>query len=274
MTRRSIKRKSRKTIKRIKRHKGGSRSTYNPTNSVARSTRSKVFTVAVTVEPMVNKTGEEDALEAHLALLIEFMGGSAFDTFIEYINQQYGTNIKVLVVPKPKDPPKRYMVPGQPAIFYGKGETHFTCTVDGINIIDSYQNGTQMDETNHFCQTFAMMTLLNGLGIPEWGTAFLEIRPEHFMSNAFLAKQFACRVLSMVYNNDSVFFGNLVQHEMNRRDKWRHSLVPYFNVPKFLQYCQAITLEEMCNSTFKQMVYLCDDSDENPENFCSAVVCN
>lgn len=314
MTRRSIQRKSRKTIKRkqksIKRrgHKGSLKrggTRYNPTDSVARSSRSRTTTAnaianentriksaalsrsfvptpklsrssEATFQPMVNITEDEDILEAHLALLQGFMGGSACETFIEYINQQYGTNIEVKLVGNPQKPSPQKMVPGQPAIFYGKDiGTHFTCTVDGMNIIDSYQNGTQMNATDHFCQTFAMMALLNGLGIPEWGQDYFKIQPEHFMSNAFFAKQFACKVLFKLFNDNPTPFPDFIESQKpdkkNKNFKG-HSFVANFNIPNFLQYCQAITLEEMCNSSFKKKVYLCEDDDM--DNLCSSVVCN
>jgi hypothetical protein len=153
-------------------------------------------------KPLFRPTEGEDVIEANLSFLISVMGGSLYDIYVNRIlNERSGQNIQVTQVRKPTDS-KNLLHLNEPTIFYGKNETHFTCSPDLKELWDSYKSGIQQGATNHFCQTFALMRMEKEF-LPDGvvGRAFLNLEKGKFFENAFIAKNVACHILNEMLSN-------------------------------------------------------------------------
>lgn len=105
---------------------------YKATNSV------KYVNPKPTKMPIINNVpqlvipSDDNANHIHLNLLIDLMGSSLYDAFIEHINQSYGLNIELKACKSNvKQEATKYIIKNDlPAIFYGSGKdaTHFICT--------------------------------------------------------------------------------------------------------------------------------------------------
>lgn len=226
-------------------------------HATVKSVKSKAV---VKSTPMVFSTEGEDEVYAHLALLIDIMGGSLYDTFLEsYINDTCGTNIKVQQISLPartSKPPPEYFVAGQPKVFYGAAKgTHFTCTVDGIHLWNAYKEQIQKPSTDHFCQTFTLMRIVNGV-CPNsvFGKPFEKLERGEFMSNAYLAKNYACKVIRTVYRHfDQTYVNGFVEDAIVGGN---HLVSPDFNLLTFIKKCESYTETDLMNSPdFKQNVF-------------------
>lgn len=76
---------------------------------------------------------QDDKIHVYLNFLIELMGSSLYDTFIDKINDLYNLNIFLKGCTNVKNESNAYIIQNTtPAIFYGSGKdsTHFICTYD------------------------------------------------------------------------------------------------------------------------------------------------
>ena len=224
------------------------------TGKTVKSVKSKKST------PMVFSTEGEDELYAHLALLIDIMGGTLYETFLElYINDACGTNVRtqqISLPARPTKPPPEYFVAGQPTVFYGAAKgTHFTCTVDGIHLWDAYKEQIQKPSTDHFCQTFTLMRIVNGVcPNSEFGKPFEKLERGEFMPNAYLAKNYACNVIRTVYHNfDQTYVNRFVNEAIVGGN---HLVSAHFSLLAFIKKCESYTETDLMNSPdFKQSVF-------------------
>jgi len=201
----------------------------------------------------VNPTEGEDAVEASLSLLIDLMGSSLMDQYVEDIMNPNLPLQQHIVVRKVNRPNHPSLQPGQPAIFYGRGRaTHFTCTTDGIQLWDSYKNGIQQRNTDHFCQTFALLymqhSFFHGRHRGDW---FHQLITGEYMHNAWVAKEFACHVVRTM---DRLFdISSIVEQAI---EEGGHDMKRGFTVNHLLRSCESISLQDMEASTFYNKVYL------------------
>lgn len=242
-----------------------------------KSRKIKIVKSAKKDKPLFRPTEGEDVVEANLSFLISVMGGSLYDIYVSRIlNERSGQNIQLKQVRKPTDS-KNLIHLHEPTIFYGKNETHFTCSPDLKELWDSYKSGIQQGATNHFCQTFALMRmeyefLPNGLV----GTAFSKLEKGRFFENAFIAKNVACHIMNELLpnrpldgpqifdENDDIY--SYFDFEMNNSEN-NHKLYHddnsedfFYHHPKsilsFLSYCKNISLDDFHNSTFRNQINL------------------
>jgi len=223
-------------------------------------------------------TEGEDDLEASLSFLIELIGGSLYETYVEDIlNIKSGQTIKVVQVLRPQNPDKEHFVPGKPKIFYGsKHGTHFTCTVDGIKLWDSYKEGIQKMNTDHFCQTFVLMKM-HATFLPD---SFISKEynkletynskgEEAYFNNIIIAIRVACDILQNLqtqFNIEQQVTDAL--NSKNRNGLLEHNLQPEIMkkykknkntniiVNELISYCKNITKEQLKHTTFKQKILL------------------
>jgi hypothetical protein len=226
-------------------------------------------------------TEGEDTIESNLSFLIAMMGGSLYDIYVERIlNVRSGQQIQVKQVKKSSYESNLYGITG-PTIFYGKeNATHFTCTVDGSYLWDSYNEGFQKRNTNHFCQTFALMYMEHSF-LPEGyiGQEYLKLQKGEFFDNAMIAKNVACSILNELLQMPDIFrehddFYYYFDSELNKktlgvsnhRINSEIKLKPhgedelfFYNpklVSKFILYCQNLTKADICTSSFRQQIDL------------------
>lgn len=198
------------------------------------------------------------------------MGGSLYELYVnEIINPQLPLDKQVEVLStrnRLSAPNKLKLYNNQPVIFYGEsGGTHYTGTVDGIRIWDPYYNGIQEHHTDHFCQTFTLMYIINNvLPDSQVGEAFENLKNGKFTDNVIIAINVACDIIQLLLSTadpdikkqtedyiDEAVDENSV-HILNQKfgqmppDKLGISLIAY---------CRNITKEELCNSSFKNKIY-------------------
>jgi hypothetical protein len=115
-------RKSRKNNSKKRAKKGGSKS-----RKISSFSKSRIQPIPLLVESYDN-----DIIHEHLNLLIELMGSSLYDTFIDNLNHSHNLNIQLIPCKTNlKNEAFTYAVNNNlPAIFYGSGKeyTHFICT--------------------------------------------------------------------------------------------------------------------------------------------------
>lgn len=218
-------------------------------------------------QPTFISTEGEDNLEASISFLLELMGSSLYETYVEEIlNVQSNQNIAVVQVPRPANPPASFMIPGQPKIFYGSSKgTHFTCTLDGINIWNSYREGIQILNTDHFCQTFTLMRMqYQFLPHSFVGEEYAKLQKYQYLDNVMIAKNVACYILELLQNefNIDTQVDEVLQLKDNKGN-YQHIINPIIKsktpqqiVTHLISYCRSITKEELCNSTFKQKLFI------------------
>jgi len=208
-------------------------------------------------------TEGEDILEANLSFLIELLGSKLYETYVdEILNMSSKKNIKVVAVAHPSTPPKDALIKGQPCLFYGNnGGTHYTCSVDGEQLWNSYKHGIQANHTDHFCQTFALMrTQHEFLPNSQIGKTYLKLKRGEYMDNAFIAKNVACDILKLLNNDFNI--NKIVENLLkitDRTGKLRHQRNNpniKFNVEKFIDYCRGLTKTQLSCSSFYDRVYL------------------
>ena len=205
--------------------------------------------------------GESDT-EANLSFLIELLGSKLYETYVEDIlNIESNQHIKVVEVSRPTSPPEHFFIPGNPIIFYGNGSgTHYTCTVDGVNLWNSYKTGIQLTNTDHFCQTFALMRMqYEFLPNSHIGQEFLKLQRGEYMDNAFIAKNVACDILELL--NTHFDINNTVEYALQSKDRsgtYIHKINPKrtFTVKQLIKYCRSLTKTQLCNGTFYDKVFL------------------
>jgi len=177
------------------------------------------------------------------------MGSSLMDQYVEDVmNPALPPDrvISVRQVDTPTHPPLRT---GRPTIFYGRRRsTHFTCTVDGIHVFDSYLTGIQKHATDHFCQTFALLYMQSALFGGNW---YNDLRRGHYMHNAWVAKEYACHV---VRSMDREF--DISSYVEQAIQEGNHRVTTGFTLNKLLRYCERLTLHDMESSSFYHQVFL------------------
>lgn len=217
--------------------------------------------------PFVSTEGE-DNLEATLSFLIEMMGGSLYEAYVyNILNTNLKIPIKCISVQRPEHP-KEEMKAGIPAIFFGSANgTHFTCTVDGKNLWNSYNNGIQQPSTDHFCQTFVLMYMVYTFLHPNtpYRNLFRELQKGMLVDNVMVAIKFACYIIESVMNKFPRVIDDYVQtalapdnrgnpiHLVNRR---RGILSPSILLTRVVLYCRGITKAQIEGSTFMTKIDL------------------
>jgi len=218
------------------------------------------------IPPFVSSEGEDD-LEASLSFLIDLLGGSLYDTYVEdVLNVETNQQIEVLNVPRPIKPPANAMKPGQPTIFYGNEKaTHFTCTTDGVHLWNSYSEGIQMRDTDHFCQTFVLMRMQHEyLPSSFIGEEYAKLRKYQYLDNVMVAIKVGCYIIELLQNEFNIDLQiNEVLNDRDNMGKIRHIINPALKsitnqelIQCLIRYCRSITNEQVCASTFKQKIYL------------------
>jgi len=263
----------RKTSRKPKKRSHGGVITKSTTNARNASTKHSVKYImpkkSIIKQPtyICAPSSGEDHIEAMLAMLIDFMGGSLYDL---YVQTQLPT-VHLKAVPHPMNPP---MIAGEPTIYYGtRSGTHFTSTADGIHLFNSYTQHIQMDTTDHFCQTFALLFIIRSL-YPQYPVAMYydQLQPGEYMDNAYLAKNAACSILEtlvkatgkrqVILDGETLTIKQILEstiYDEERGGEYRHMLnLPTrssFQIQPFLQQCKNITKKQMCQSTFNQKVF-------------------
>lgn len=85
------------------------------------------------VVPQLEIPEGDEKIHIYLNFLIDLMGSSLYDTFIDKINELYNLNIFLKGCANVKNESNAYIIQNStPAIFYGSGKdsTHFICTYD------------------------------------------------------------------------------------------------------------------------------------------------
>jgi len=267
------KRRKNITLKHKKKYAGAkfTKSISNAYSSSTPSTKLKLQTnpkkTPTANQPTFISTEGEDNLEASISFLLELMGSSLYETYVEEIlNIQSNQNIAVVQVPRPANPPPSLMIRGQPKIFYGSSKgTHFTCTLDGINIWNSYKEGIQILNTDHFCQTFTLMRMQYQF-LPDSfvGQEYAKLQKYQYLDNVMIAKNVACYILELLQNEFNI--DSQVEEVLQLKDNRgspQHIINPLLRnkttqqiVTHLISYCRSITKEQLCNSTFKQKIFL------------------
>lgn len=246
------------------------------------------------INPVFSPTEGEDDMEANLSVLIELMGSSLFDIYVEQVlNTKLEGNQKINVtqVSKPMSLDNLRNCKN-PTIYYGKGSTHFTSSVDCKQIWDSYKVGVQKNGSDHFCQTFALMRMESHFFPDSYvGKQFALLHTnnnnqiseeERFFENAFIAKNVACHILNILYKDETDIFKNHDDHyedepdfkkvddyfyddvlNVTDRSGGKHKPVDKFErkspkiiLKKLIEYCENLTITNFKNSTFKQKILL------------------
>jgi len=213
-------------------------------------------------KPIFISTEGEDNIESNLSFLIELLGSSLLETYVEDILNIHSSKIiNIRQVPHPTNPPKEELTSGQPIIFYGNYKaTHYTCSIDGTHIWDSYRQNIQVNGTDHFCQIFALMCIENAVFPNSYiSKQFSNLKNKQFMENAFIAKNVACDILELLNSDFNII--QIVKEVListDRSGNIRHKLNPKanFTINNFIKYCRNLTLTDMYNSSFKQKVFM------------------
>jgi len=233
-----------------------------------------------------------------MAVLIELMGSSLYNIYIdEVLNLQLtdmdksNISIKTVTLPSSDKNVKSTKIKNgcNPTIFYGPKSTttHFTCTVDCNELWDSYRH-VQVNKSDHFCQTFALMKMINYC-FPESdvGKEYTKLHqtinsefkygiltPEKYIENAFIAKNVACSILQHLIDNPRLFTKNPQYYDdrpkkpktindyfleiLNVEDK--HLLKnPYTDetLQKLITYCKNLTLVDFkTENSFRKKITL------------------
>lgn len=219
------------------------------------------------IPPFISSEGEDD-LEASLSFLIDLLGSSLYDTYVDdVLNMKANQNIELLNVPRPIKPPANTMMPGYPKIFYGNGKgTHFTCTLDGVKLWNSYTEGIQMRDTDHFCQTFVLMRMQNEfLPTSFIGEEYTKLHKYQYLDNVMVAIKVGCYIIELLQNEfdiDSQINETLEDRDVmtgNIRHLKNPALLSISNqelIQRLIRYCRSLTNEQVCASTFKQKIFL------------------
>ena len=240
----------------------------NPRQKYASTPRSSPTSKPnVNIQPTFISTEGEDDLEASISFLLELMGSSLYETYVEEIlNTESNQNIKVVQVPRPINPPPSFMIPGQPKIFYGSSKgTHFTCTMDGVNIWNSYRERIQLLNTDHFCQTFTLMRMQYQF-LPDSfvGREYTKLQEYQYLDNVMVAINVACYIIELLQKDFNIEgqvdeFLQLRDHKGNPVHI-KNPAVKIKNIQQLItnliSYCRSITKEQLCNSTFKQKIFM------------------
>jgi len=241
-----------------------------PTNIVSKtySTINRRVPLIKPAIPTFISTEGEDNLEASISFLLELLGSTLYETYVEEIlNTESSKHIEVVQVPRPANPPPSLMVRGKPKIFYGSSKgTHFTCTLDGINIWNSYKEGIQLLNTDHFCQTFTLMRMQNEV-LPNSfvGKEYTKLQKYQYLDNVMIALNVACYIIELLQRdfNIDAQVDDLLQlrdykgnPEHIKNPLLKNVKTPQQIVTNLILYCRSITKEQMCNSTFKQKIFM------------------
>jgi hypothetical protein len=260
------KRKKRCTLKHKKR---GGVKTSKTSNNVYKTQRSlSLRPIRIVQQPTFIPTEGEDGLEASISFLIELLGGSLYDIYVDDIlNKDLSTqSIEVVQVPKPLKPPTYLFVPGKPIIFYGRKSTHFTCTLDGINLWNSYREGIQKDKSDNFCQMFTLMRMESYFFPDSFiGIEYAKLQKGEYLDNVMIAIKSSCHVIELLHETFTI--DNYVNEVLEIRDKnnqLEHVKNPSISnintagelITNLISYCRSITKQQICNSSFKEKIFL------------------
>jgi hypothetical protein len=267
-TKRKLSKRHKTSKRRISKKKlGGGINDLVPSQKVTRSTNrtlvkpplKKVLPRAVVIPPFVNSGEQEDNLELSMAFLMEMMGGSSYDLYVtEFLNSKI-TGTKIIVkdigVQNTLNPT---LTPGQPTIFYGKGGgTHFTCTVDGITLWESYRADIQKNRSNNFCQTFALMYMEHAFFPNSFvGQEYLKLQvgEDKYLDNVMVAIKVACYVLKKLEKEFEL--NEYVETALDKKKSAINPAIPTSErtpikiLKLLLAYCESVTKEQIENSTF------------------------
>lgn len=260
-----------KTKKTVKPYKSETKK-HAKTNKLAIKTiKRKILkhrTPTNTIVPTFVSTEGEDDLEASISFLLELMGSNLYETYVEGIlNEESKQNIKVVNVPRPSNPDKSEMILGEPKIFYGSSKgTHFTCTLNGKDIWNSYKEGIQLNNTDHFCQTFTLMRMEYDF-LPESiiGKEYTKLKHYEYLDNVMIGIKVACYVIELLQEKFDI--NSQVDEFLQLKDnmgKPQHIINPKIKklkttekiIKNLISYCRSITEEQIEKSTFKQKIYM------------------
>jgi hypothetical protein len=263
-----------KTTKKSKTHKSVKKTitpVKKPITPVKKTVKRKILkhkTPTNTIFPTFVSTEGEDDLEASISFLLELMGSSLYETYVEGIlNEESKQNINVVNVPHPSIPNKSVMIPGKPKIFYGSSKgTHFTCTLDGKSIWNSYNERIQINNTDHFCQTFTLMRMEYEF-LPESfiGKEYKNLKEFEYLDNVMIAIKVACHVIEILQKRFNI--NSQVDEFLQLKDNMgnqQHIINPKLKklkttekiIKNLISYCRSITEEQIEKSTFKQKIFL------------------
>lgn len=236
------------------------------------------------------------------------MGGSNYETYVEYLNEKIKLAGRIEIEVKQVDSPltpknkdnKSFLLEKKPMIFHGKpSETHFTCTTgDGI-LIDPYVIGIQMNNTDHFCQTFSLMYMEHHyFHESEIGKLYQKIKlpsdegDKRYLNNVMLAIKAACYVIEVTNENFEIddyvktaLFstergrgGQELRHaiyspipkdvvEDEDEDEVQKKLLKYIVyklklVEKLLKYCKQLTKQQVFESSFIEKIFRLADKNQ------------
>lgn len=246
------------------------------------------------INPVFSPTEGEDDIEANLSVLIELMGCSLFDIYVKQVlntKLEGKPKIEVTQVSKPMSLDNLRNCKN-PTIYYGTGSTHFTSSIDCKQIWDSYKVGVQKNGSDHFCQTFALMRMESHFFPDSYvGKQFALLHTnnnnklsedDRFIENAFIAKNVACHILNILYQDETDIFKNHNDHYedevdfkkaedffyddvLNATDRsgGKHKLVDKYEIKptniilkKLIEYCDNLTINDFKKSSFKQKILL------------------
>lgn len=239
---------------------GGTKTTRLRSN-ITKSSRTHLY-------PTFISTEGEDNLEASISFLLELMGSTLYETYVEEVlNPETNQNIQVVNVKRPSNPPKQFMIPGEPKIFYGSAKgTHFTCTLDGVNIWNSYKEGIQLLNTDHFCQTFTLMRMqYEFLPNSFIGLEYSKLQKYQYVDNVLIAIKVACSIIEILQHNFDIDSQvNELLDLTDYRGNPQHIKNPILTkikttqqlITNLISYCRSITKQQLCGSSFKEKIFL------------------
>jgi hypothetical protein len=233
------------------------------------------------------KTGIEDDLEANLAFLIELVGHiSIYENYADILNDRLeeknapyrikvekisDENLKKIIKKNKKKAAVEENGVLKPTIFFGTTKvTHYKATINGINIVNSYNNGLQKKYSNHFCQTFAMMFIESSL-FPESDVSTKyndmlnskhsdetkEERDNRLLHNSVIAKNYACDIIETTIAELSPEYVKKTLESI-LVDVKSHQLYKQIStlniIPRLLRYCRSLNEKDFAGSTFKNQV--------------------
>ena len=272
----------------VQKKKGGTffstslKKSYKSSQKTIKNTKHTITKTPQSIQSIFVPTEGEDTIESNLSFMIAIMGSSLYEIYVEKIlNVRSGQHIDVKQVKKSSYESNLQGIT-TPTIFYGKNNaTHFTCTINGSYLWDSYNEGFQKRNTNHFCQTFALMYMEHYV-LPDGyvGQEFLKLQKGEFVDNAMIAKNVACYILNELLQMPEIFieyddiyyyfdlelnqktYGKVIHKinpELKLKSHGENELFYYYNhklVSKFILYCHELTKADICTSSFRQQIDL------------------
>ena len=257
-----------KTNKTVKTYKSETKKHAKTYKLATKTMKQITHRTPTSMVPTFVSTEGEDDLEASISFLLELMGSSLYETYVEGIlNEESSQTINVVKVRQPSNPEKKKMIIDEPKIFYGSSKgTHFTCTLDGKSIWNSYKEGIQLINTDHFCQTFTLMRMEYEF-LPDSfiGKEYKNLQKYKYLDNVMIAIKVACHIIELLQKKFNI--NSQVDEFLQLKDnmgKQQHIINPKLKnikttekiIKNLISYCRSITEQQIEKSTFKQKIFL------------------